>query len=76
MCSPFCTCDVQVSSKLTDYLWDNLLTLSSTDYIIPMEWWKVPTAFPGIRYSLSLLRVMSATTPSCGTIVALDSSDP
>ena len=26
--------------------------------------------------SLSLLCVMSATTPSCGTIVALDSSDP
>ena len=29
-----------------------------------------------IRYSRSLLRVMSATKPSCGTIIALDSSDP
>jgi hypothetical protein len=27
-----------------------------------------PTAFPGIRYSRSFLCVMSATTPSCGTV--------
>ena len=36
----------------------------------------VPAAFPGIRFSLSSLRVMPATTSPCGTIVALDSSDP
>ena len=36
----------------------------------------VPTAFPGIRYISSSRRVMSATTPSCGTIVALGSSAP
>ena len=40
----------------------------------------VPTASPGIRSSLSSQRVMAATTPSCtpscGTIVALDGSDP
>ena len=36
----------------------------------------VPTAFPGIRCSRSLLHVITATTPSCGATVALDSSDP
>ena len=36
----------------------------------------VPTAFPGIRYRRSSRRVMSATTRSCGTVVALDSADP
>ena len=36
----------------------------------------VPAAFPGVRFSLSSLRVMSATTPPCVTVIALDSSDP
>ena len=36
----------------------------------------VPTAFPGIRFSLSLLRVMSATASPFLTIVALDGSEP
>ena len=36
----------------------------------------VPAAFPGIRFSSSSRRVTSATTLLCGTIAALDSSDP
>ena len=37
---------------------------------------KVPAAFPGIRFSSSSLRVMSATALPCGTIAALGSPDP
>ena len=36
----------------------------------------IHAAFPGIRFSSSSLPVMSATASPCGTIVALDTSDP
>eukprot|EP00670_Eutreptiella_braarudii_P019823 CAMPEP_0174348422 /NCGR_PEP_ID=MMETSP0811_2-20130205/4894_1 /TAXON_ID=73025 ORGANISM="Eutreptiella gymnastica-like, Strain CCMP1594" /NCGR_SAMPLE_ID=MMETSP0811_2 /ASSEMBLY_ACC=CAM_ASM_000667 /LENGTH=111 /DNA_ID=CAMNT_0015474955 /DNA_START=378 /DNA_END=714 /DNA_ORIENTATION=- len=36
----------------------------------------VPAAFPGTGFSSSSLRVMPTTTSLCGTMVALDASDP